>query len=325
MQRSTHPAATKPRAVVFAYHNVGVRCLKALLAHGVDVPLVVTHADDPREERWFDSVAAAAAERGIAAIAPDDPNAADVVARVRAIAPDFVFSFYYRRMLGAPLLALARRGALNVHGSLLPKYRGRAPVNWAVLAGERETGATLHYMAAKPDAGDIVAQVAVPILPDDTAREVFDKVTVAAEIALDGALPALVGGTAPRRPQNLTQGSYFGGRRPEDGEIDWRRDAVTIHNLVRAVAPPYPGAFTAVGGVRARLLRTRVLDTAAPPTLAPTIAADGAQLVAHCGGGGRLHVLALELDGAPAGPAAFTARFGLAPAILGDRVAAIAP
>ncbi len=325
MQRSTHPAATKPRAVVFAYHNVGVRCLKVLLAHGVDVPLVVTHADDPREERWFDSVAAAAAEHGIAAIAPDDPNAADVIARVRAIAPDFVFSFYYRRMLGAPLLALARRGALNVHGSLLPKYRGRAPVNWAVLTGERETGATLHYMAAKPDAGDIVAQVAVPILPDDTAREVFDKVTVAAEIALDGALPALVVGTAPRTSQDLAQGSYFVGRRPEDGEIDWRRDAVTIHNLVRAVAPPYPGAFTAVGGVRSRLLRTRVIDVTTPPTLAPTLAAEGALLIAHCGGGGRLQVLALELDGVPAGPAAFTARFGLAPAILGDRVAAIAP
>ena len=85
-------------------------------------------------------------------------------------------------MLGAPLLALPRRGALNMHGSLLPKYRGRAPVNWAVLHGERETGASLHYMAVKPDAGDLVAQTAVPILPDDTAREVFDKVTVAAEM-----------------------------------------------------------------------------------------------------------------------------------------------
>ena len=104
-----------------------------------------------------------------------------------------------------------------MHGSLLPRYRGRAPVNWAVLHGERETGATLHYMTEKPDAGDIVAQSAVPILPDDTAREVFDKVTVAAEIALDGVLPALIAGTAPRVPQDLAAGVYFGGRRPEDG------------------------------------------------------------------------------------------------------------
>ena len=310
------------RAVVFAYHNVGVRCLKVLLAHGVDVPLVVTHADDPHETRWFDSVAAAAAEFGIATIAPDDPNAPEVVARIGGLAPDFLFSFYYRRMLGRPLLALPHRGALNVHGSLLPKYRGRAPVNWAVLAGERETGATLHYMAAKPDAGDIVAQTAIPILPDDTAREVFDKVTVAAEITLDRALPGLLTGTAPRMPQDLARGSYFGGRRPEDGVIDWMRDATTIHNLVRAVAPPYPGAFTAVGGVPARILRTRVAEAVAPPTLTPTLAAEGPRLAAHCGGGGRLHVLALELEGVLVAPAAFAARFGAAPAVLGDRVAA---
>jgi methionyl-tRNA formyltransferase len=310
------------RAVVFAYHNVGVRCLKVLLAHGVDVPLVVTHADDPRETRWFDSVAATAADYGIAAIAPDDPNAAEAVAKVAAQAPDFVFSFYYRRMLGAPLLALPRRGALNMHGSLLPKFRGRAPVNWAVIEGERETGASLHYMTAKPDAGDLVLQTAVPILPDDTAGEVFDKVAVAAELTLDRALPGLVAGTAPRVPLDLARGSYFGGRRPEDGTIDWTRDATSIHNLVRGVAPPYPGAFTAVGGVPARVLRTRVADVTAPPTFAPALGVDGARLVAHCGGGGRLVVLSLELDGAPVTPAAFAARFGGAPVVLGERVAA---
>jgi methionyl-tRNA formyltransferase len=319
MPRPSLPAA--PRAVVFANHNVGVRCLKVLLAHGVDVPLVVTHGDDPHEARWFDSVAAAAAEYGIATIVPDDPNASDVVARVRALAPDFLFSFYYRRMLGASLVALPGRGALNMHGSLLPKYRGRAPVNWAIVHGERETGASLHYMVAKPDAGDIVAQTAVPVLPDDTAREVFDKVTVAAEITLDGALPHLVAGTATRTPQDLAQGSYFGGRAPKDGEIDWMRDARSIHNLVRAVAPPYPGAFTAVAGVRARILRTRVGEASAPPTLAPTLAVEGSRLVAHCGGGGRLHVVELEFDGRSVGAAEFSARFGTAPVIVGHRIA----
>ncbi len=144
-------------------------------------------------------------------------------------------------MLKAPLLAAARRGALNMHGSLLPQYRGRAPVNWAVLHGERETGATLHYMTEKPDDGDIVAQTAVPILPDDTAREVFDKVTVAAEITLDGVLPALVAGTAPRMPQDLARGELL--RRtqrrptgPSTGIATPRR----IHNLVargRAALP----------------------------------------------------------------------------------------
>jgi methionyl-tRNA formyltransferase len=305
------------RAVVFAYHNVGVRCLKVLLAHGIDVTLVVTHADSPGETIWFDSVAATAAECDIPVVAPDDPNTPEFVSRVAALTPDFLFSFYYRKMLKPPLLAVPARGALNMHGSLLPKYRGRVPVNWAVLHGERETGATLHYMTAKPDSGDVVAQSAVPILPDDTAQEVFDKVTVAAEIALDGVLDALVAGTAPRRPQDLALGSYFGGRKPEDGIIDWSHDAAAIHDLVRAVAPPYPGALTTVGRVPARVLRSRRIEGPAAPTLAPTLDVRDGRLVAHCGGGGLLRILALEIDGVPTSPVAFVARFGSAPVPLG--------
>lgn len=305
-------------AIVFAYHNVGVRCLKVLLAHGVDVRLVVTHRDDTAETIWFRSVAAVAAEHGLPTITPEDPNTAAITARIAAMRPDFLFSFYYRRMLSPALLAIPARGALNMHGSLLPKYRGRAPVNWAVLHGERETGATLHYMTAKPDNGDIVTQGAVPILPDDTAQEVFDKVTVAAEIALDGVLPALIEGTAPRTPQDLSRGGYFGGRSPADGIIDWSRDATTIHNLVRAVAPPYPGAFTDVGAVPARLLRSRVADTGTPPTLTPTLDVAGNRLLARCGGGGTLQVLWLELAGAPADAHTVRSRFGAAPSLLGQ-------
>ncbi len=310
------------RAVVFGYHDVGVRCLRVLLAHGVDVPLVVTHADDPRERIWFGSVAAAAAECGIATVAPDDPNAADLADRIGALEPDFLFSFYYRKMLKAPLLAAARRGALNMHGSLLPQYRGRAPVNWAVLHGAHETGATLHYMTEKPDDGDIVAQTRVPILPDDTAGEVFAKVTVAAEITLDVALPLLVAGTAPRVRQDLASGRYFGGRRPEDGTIDWNRDVTTIHNLVRAVAPPYPGAFTVAGGITARVLRGRIFDATTPATATPMLEVRDGRLLARCGGGGTLAILALELAGSPCDAAAFVARFGATPVILGTPVGA---
>ena len=283
-------------AAVFAYHNVGARCLRVLLAHGVRVPLVVTHDDDPGETLWFERVADVAASYGIPAIAPADANDAAVVERIRALAPDFLFSFYYRRMLGPALLAIPPRGALNMHGSLLPKYRGRAPVNWAVLNGEHESGASLHYMEGKPDAGDLVAQLAVPILPDDTAREVFDKVTVAAECALDRALPALLGGTAPRTPLDLAKGSYFGGRAPEDGRIDWSHDAARIHNLVRAVAPPYPGALTTIAGRPARILSTRVLVPGGSPG-ATRLEAAGGRIVAHCGGGGTLWVRELEIDG----------------------------
>jgi methionyl-tRNA formyltransferase len=252
----------KPRAVVFGYHNVGVRCLRVLLARGVDVALVVTHEDNPAERIWFGSVAQVAREHGIETIMPLDPASAELRDAVAAARPDFIFSFYYRHMLPAAVLALAPRGAYNMHGSLLPKYRGRVPTNWAVLNGETETGATLHEMAAKPDAGAIVAQTSVPILPDDTAQEVFDKVTVAAEQTLWRVLPALLAGEAPHLPNDLARGSYFGGRKPEDGRIDWSQPAQQVYNLIRAVAPPYPGAFTDIGEDRFIVARARLADRA---------------------------------------------------------------
>jgi methionyl-tRNA formyltransferase len=284
-------------AVVFAYHNVGVRCLKVLLAQGVRVPLVVTHVDNSGENVWFESVAAIACRYDIAVSTPKDPNTGEFTDRINALQPDFVFSFYYRRMLKPALLAAGARGALNMHGSLLPKYRGRAPINWAVINGERETGATLHYMADKPDAGDIVDQQAVPILADDTALEVFGKVTVAAEITLNRSLPRLVDGTAPRIRQDLSLGSYFPGRNPEDGRIDWSLPAQAIHNLVRGVAPPYPGAFTSLGGKPARILRTLIEPARRGPHPRPFLFFEGGRCYAQCADAGVLRIVELEWDG----------------------------
>ncbi|MBI4740625.1 MAG: formyltransferase [Betaproteobacteria bacterium] len=301
------------RAVVLAYHNVGARCLSTLLAHGIAIPLLLTHRDNPAENIWFDSVADLAARYDIPTITPDDPNTPEVMAQIAAAQPDFLFSFYYRHLLGPEVLALAPRGAYNLHGSLLPKYRGRVPVNWAVLHGERETGATLHEMVAKPDAGRIVAQFRVPILPDDTAFEVFNKLTVAAEITLDGALPGLVAGTAPHHIQNLTQGSYFGGRKPEDGRIDWSRSAEAIHNLIRAVAPPYPGAFFDLGGERLVVARSLRQPYRTTRPGGPGIYVDGQHILADCGEvgkGGVLRLLSLEYCGHARTSADFVARFG---------------
>jgi methionyl-tRNA formyltransferase len=296
------------RAVVFAYHNVGVRCLSVLLARGVDVALVVTHRDNPKETIWFDSVAELAALHGIPVITPDNPNAPEAVEQIRALQPDFFFSFYYREMLKRELLEIPQRGALNMHGSLLPKYRGRVPVNWAIIHGETETGATLHYMTEKPDNGDIVAQQAVPVLPDDTALQVFQKVTVAAEIALHGALPALLAGTAPRVKQDLSLGAYFGGRKAEDGVIDWSQPARQIHNLVRAVAPPYPGATAQLLGKNMRILQT--LDTGCEVSgEKPAFYVKDGKAYAICGQG-VLRVARFELDGVEMTPVEFEAKYG---------------
>ena len=295
-------AAARPGAVVFAYHNVGVRCLKVLLAGGVDVRLVVTHADAAGENIWFASVAETARSYGIPVAIVADPNEPAFRERIAALAPEFIFSFYYRQMLGDALLALGRRGALNMHGSLLPAYRGRVPVNWAVLHGETRSGATLHHMVTKPDAGDIVAQTEVPILPDDTAGEVFDKVLVAAETTLWRALPGLIDGSAPRHVQNLAAGSYFGGRRPEDGRIDWRLPARRIHDLIRAVAPPYPGAWTEVFGPRLVIEESRVLSPTAPGLPAPDTVdwrSEGERLLVRCQDGADLWIRRARLAEAP--------------------------
>lgn len=287
------------RAVVFAYHDVGVRCLKALLSGGVEVPLVVTVPDDPRETRWYASVAATAQDYGLKVIAPAEANTAELERTLADLGPDFLFSFYYRSMLGAPLLSAARRGALNMHGSLLPKFRGRAPVNWAILKGATHSGATLHYMVERADAGDIVDQMAVPILADDDAREVFAKVTVAAETILARSLPGLIAGTAARRPQPLEPGQYFGRRRPQDGRIDWQRPALEIHNLVRAVAPPFPGAFAQVGAQRWEIRRTRLGGAHPAAGRTPRLIGAAGETFAVCGDGALLRLLEVHT---PAGP-----------------------
>lgn len=289
------------RAVVFAYHNVGVRCLKVLLARGVEIALVVTHQDNPSETIWFDSVAALCKEKGIPFVTPDDPKSPELFAAVQAAQPDFIFSFYYRHMLPVALLALAKHGAYNMHGSLLPKYRGRVPVNWAVLHGETETGATLHEMAAKPDAGAIVAQTSVPILPDDTAYEVFGKVTVAAEQALWNALPAMLAGQTPKLPNDLSQGSYFGGRKPEDGRIDWSQPAQNVYNLHRAVAPPYPGAWTTIDGKTFIIAKARLADQAKPDLQQGLAVVDNC-IFGVCGDGRALLIHELMADGTPVSP-----------------------
>ena len=284
------------RVVVFAYSNVGDRCLRVLHARGVEVALVVTHRDTPGETLWFRRVADTAAELSLPTVLVEDLSPAELEQAVRRARPEVIFSFYFRSMISTALLALAPGGAFNMHGSLLPHFRGRAPTNWAVLKGATETGATLHEMVAKPDAGFIVDQSAVPILPDDTAEQVFDKVTVAAEQVLWRSLAAIEAGQPPRLPNDLAAGSYYSSRRPEDGRIDWAQSAADVYNLIRAVAPPYPGAFTEINAQRLIVAAARRLTPGSLPELDQRCvglhAIDG-RIIARCGDGGAIHVLRL--------------------------------
>jgi UDP-4-amino-4-deoxy-L-arabinose formyltransferase / UDP-glucuronic acid dehydrogenase (UDP-4-keto-hexauronic acid decarboxylating) len=235
------------KAIVLAYHNIGCAGIQALLRHGIDIAAVFTHKDDPAETVWFDSVAELASSQGIPVFAPDNINHPLWVERIRALEPEILFSFYYRDMVKKEILDIPPCGCLNLHGSLLPRYRGRCPINWVLVNGESETGVTLHDMTPRPDDGDIIGQCRIPITDDDTALTLHRKAVAAASRLLGELLPGIIDGSAPRTPQDNSQASYFGGRRPADGAIDWNQPATTVKNLVRAVTRPYPGAFSHIG------------------------------------------------------------------------------
>jgi methionyl-tRNA formyltransferase len=235
------------KAVVFAYHEIGYVCLEEVLASGMEVACLFTHKDDPGEEIWFRGPAELAEKQAIPVYDPENLREGRWIELLNSISPDFIFSFYYRYMLPADILGSARVAALNMHGSLLPKFRGRCPVNWVLIEGETKTGVTLHVMEAKPDAGDIVAQQEVEITSDDTAHSLFLKLTAAARLLMREMLPQLLAGSFCRKPQEGPS-SYYGGRKPEDGLIDWHKDARAVYNLIRAVTHPYPGAFTFLEG-----------------------------------------------------------------------------
>ncbi|HEY1792698.1 MAG TPA: formyltransferase [Opitutaceae bacterium] len=235
-----------PRILFFGYSQVGHDCLSLLLGRGDNVIALVTHEDAPGEKIWFKTPAAAARERGVPVHTPEKLGPEWTV-RVAGMKPDLILSVYYRSMISTKLLGLAPLGAFNMHGSLLPKYRGRAPINWAVLHGEPRIGMTLHRMVRAPDAGAVVDQEGVDIGPRDTAEQAFRKVLPCARRVLERQIDALLAGTARETPQDEAQATYFGGRKPEDGQIDWSRGSREIFNLIRAVTDPYPGAFSEVG------------------------------------------------------------------------------
>ncbi|HVW21534.1 MAG TPA: formyltransferase [Opitutaceae bacterium] len=241
---------TGPRILFFGYSEVGYECLDLLLSRGDNVIALVTHADNPGEKIWFKTPAVAARARKVPILTPEKLSVPEWSGRIAEMAPDLILSVYYRSMISTKILGLAPLGAFNMHGSLLPKYRGRAPINWAVLHGEPRIGMTLHRMVKAPDAGAIVDQEGVEIGPRDSAEIAFRKVLPCARRVLARQIDALLAGRAKETPQDDAQATYFGGRTPEDGRIDWTRKSVEIFNLIRAVTDPYPGAFTDIGPTR---------------------------------------------------------------------------
>jgi methionyl-tRNA formyltransferase len=289
--------------VLFAYHEMGYACMEALLAMGAAIAALFTHEDDPHEEIWWRSCADLAREHGIARFTPDGVDQS-WHERIAALKPSVIYSFYYRYLIPESVLDIAPRGAYNLHGSLLPKYRGRAPVNWMLVNGELEAGVTLHHMVARADAGDIVGQRAVAIDDEDTALTLYRKLVPLGVELIDEFHPLIAAGTAPRRKQNINEGSYFGRRRPEDGRIDWSWPARRIFNLVRAVTHPYPGAFVILDGRKLMIWKVRIASESgmrgAPGTIVG-VGADGGVEVAA--GDGSIMLIAAQFEGGVEGTA----------------------
>ncbi len=239
-----------PRILFFGYSEVGYSCLDLLLRRGDNVVGLITHEDHPDEKIWFKTPAIAAQEHAIPVFTPDDVNTPEWLEKIAALKPDLILSVYYRHMIGQAILDLPPLGAFNMHGSLLPKYRGRAPINWAVLHGETHLGMTLHRMVKRADAGAVVDQEGVEISPQDTAEQAFRKVMPCATTVLARQIDPLLTGTATETPQDDAAATYFGGRKPEDGRINWNLTSTEIFNLIRAVTDPYPGAFTESAGAK---------------------------------------------------------------------------
>jgi methionyl-tRNA formyltransferase len=283
------------KAAVFAYHEIGYVCLEEVLATGMEVSCLFTHKDDLREQIWFRRPVELALEEAIPVYDPEILRDSKWTELLKRISPDYIFSFYYRYMIPQEILDTARVAALNLHGSLLPKFRGRCPVNWVLIEGEKRSGVTLHVMEAKPDAGDIVAQREVEITFDDTAHSLFLKLAAAARLLMRELLPELLSGRFPRVPQ-AGASSYYGGRRPEDGLIDWGNDVVAVYNMIRAVTHPYPGAFTFIDGKKLFIWRAEALDVAhAAP--GGTVISTNPLLVAA--DRGALRLISVQLDGEP--------------------------
>jgi len=282
------------RAVVFAYQEIGYVCLEELLGTGADVACLFTHDDDPGEEIWFRRPVELAREYGIPVYTPDSVNDEKWIGVIRDIHPDVIFSFYYRRMIPGAILDIQRIGAFNLHGSLLPRYRGRCPVNWVLIAGEERTGVTLHFMVEKPDAGDIVAQKEVVIAFEDDVFSVYMKLVGAARELMQDVLPRLEAGTFTRGPQTGPS-SYFGGRKPEDGLIDWTKDSLSIYNLTRAVTHPYPGAFTYIDGKKLFIWKAYPENVSPRDVPAGTVISEDPLLVKT--GSGSLRLISLQIEG----------------------------
>jgi methionyl-tRNA formyltransferase len=297
---------------------------------GHRVERLITQPDRPqgrKQELIPSAIKQAAVARGIAVDQPEDVNVAESLEHMRAVAPDLLVTAAYGQILSAALLGIPRLGGINLHGSILPAYRGAAPVARAIEHGERETGVTVIQMTPRIDAGGMLAVARTPIGPDETAGALEARLAELGAPLVAEAIAALDSGTARVLPQEKARVTRAPKLKKEDGLIDWSKSAQAIHDLVRAMQP-WPVADTYWqrsdpshhGAVRLMIHATRPVEGHGP--VGTVLEAEGDHLVIAAGAGAVL-VLTLQREGKKPGPAAEFLRGNHV--VAGDRMAGPSP
>ena len=244
------------RIVFFGATEFGHHCCELLFEMGesvvgiISIPqeFTISYSSSPVRNVTYRGFEDLAAKYDVPLVYANQSAGTDYFEELRSWKPDFglVIGWYY--LVPTAVRQLFPRGIAAVHASLLPKYRGNAPLVWAILNGERETGVSLFYLDRGVDTGDIIAQRVFPIEHHDTIKTVYEKATATSLEVLRETLPLIRAGTAPRTPQDHTLATQFPARRPEDGLIDWTQSPENLRNFIRAQTKPYPGAFTIING-----------------------------------------------------------------------------
>lgn len=288
--------------------DFAVPSLEALVAAGHQVCGVFCQPDKPagRHQATLQPppVKEAAQAHGIPVFQPVKLRDGSALETIRALDPELIVVAAYGRILPDDILAYPAKGCINVHSSLLPKYRGAAPINWAILNGETETGVTIMHMAHDLDAGDIIAQRATPIGPGETAEELFVRLAELGAELLTEVLPQIEDGTAPRTPQDESRATLAPMLSKELSPVDWNRSAHEIFDQLRGLYP-WPGASTtALTGEPVKLWSAQVIEKHTDARPGAVIKADGQGIDVACGDGAVLRILELQAPGKKRMPAA---------------------
>lgn len=250
------------KILFFGFSDVGYRCLKYMLDEGYNVIGVFTHDTDPHEAHWFKTPESLAKENFIPVFKPETLKTEKWYRKVKYMQPDLILSLYYRNIIPEEIFSQAKLGAYNMHGSYLPAYRGRAPLNWAIINGESYGGVSLHVLEKKFDTGAVVDQEKVDFGENEYVGDIQPRISDAALRVFTRSLESLLDGNPKTLPQDLSKASYFGKRTPEDGRIDFSKTAREVFNLIRGVSKPFPGAFTEIDGQKTVIWRAKIGEAA---------------------------------------------------------------